>query len=467
MEEDCCHDTQDEDDAPPGWWGTTKDIEESRILKLAREYIDPNGELNGGCFLRWKKSGTFNTAYIVQFLGGNTASDRLVIRIPHYANQWQGPQKPDAYAMRSWVLTTKYIKRYTGLPIPEVLAYDITTDNIIGLPYVIMECLEGTPLCEEWWSLAGSGPLKEDAGVSYEPTLEAKRQKILVSIAKTMAKFQDIPSFAEAGMLRFTKDDEDALDPDIGGMYRAKAGIHDYDGSFEHETEWEHQYYDSYKKYRRLLQSWWEKNDSGFDNGALRRCFLGMLRVLRTIVELNPTATRRPTQAAAEEFVLCPPDFDWQNVMIDDDCNVTGLLDWDYCYTQPSYLGWVSPPLFLQRDWDACKPWSGAVGDTPADVARYRKDYAAYLKQASGNHPYTAHTNSAHLWRCLKEALEDDSGELLVPFMEKVFAEVLPGMASIAFQKYLCRLGDQEYTLWPNEWEYIEGQLRKLFGCES
>ncbi|KIM37911.1 hypothetical protein M413DRAFT_421199 [Hebeloma cylindrosporum] len=47
------------------------------------------------------------------------------------------------------------------------------------------------------------------------------------------------------------------------------------------------------------------------------------------------------------------PDFGFQNVLVDDDGTVTGLLDWDGNDTVPRQSGYARYPLWIMRDWDA------------------------------------------------------------------------------------------------------------------
>lgn len=43
-------------------------------------------------------------------------------------------------------------------------------------------------------------------------------------------------------------------------------------------------------------------------------------------------------------FVLCLPDFDSHNVLVDDQGAVTGLIDWDLAQTMPRVVGYARYP---------------------------------------------------------------------------------------------------------------------------
>ena len=51
------------------------------------------------------------------------------------------------------------------------------------------------------------------------------------------------------------------------------------------------------------------------------------------------TLQHLPFRAASDGFVLSPPDFDSQNILVDDQGNVTGIIDWDLVQTLPSCVG--------------------------------------------------------------------------------------------------------------------------------
>lgn len=75
------------------------------------------------------------------------------------------------------------------------------------------------------------------------------------------------------------------------------------------------------------------------------RVFLDM------IISALPSSTERPS-SNREAFVLSLPDFDSQNVMVDEQGNLTGLIDWDNVQTVPRFLGISSFPGWITREWD-------------------------------------------------------------------------------------------------------------------
>jgi hypothetical protein len=54
---------------------------------------------------------------------------------------------------------------------------------------------------------------------------------------------------------------------------------------------------------------------------------------------------------AAEDFTIWHPDLDLQNILTDENGNVTGIIDWDGAFLAPRCMGASSVPKFLNRDW--------------------------------------------------------------------------------------------------------------------
>lgn len=61
-------------------------------------------------------------------------------------------------------------------------------------------------------------------------------------------------------------------------------------------------------------------------------------KVLEAIVNCLPTLDSPPG------FVVCLPDFDSQNVLVDDQGTITGLIDWDLAQTMPRFVGYARYP---------------------------------------------------------------------------------------------------------------------------
>lgn len=99
----------------------------------------------------------------------------------------------------------KYIQKNSKLPIPEVLAYDASLLNEIKAPFTVISFLQGKSVSILW----------NDPDVE-KPVLEARRQKLLHSLADIMCTLSTT-TFPRAGTLWFP---EEHGPPVVGDSYR-------------------------------------------------------------------------------------------------------------------------------------------------------------------------------------------------------------------------------------------------------
>ncbi|QDS70739.1 hypothetical protein FKW77_003315 [Venturia effusa] len=485
----------DDDDSEDIVWGAVKNIEDSVLINLAQRYL---GTRHGdSCKVIEKKEGSYNRVHIMQF--GEERGFKCVIRVPACGRP--GIWRPeDAIVHRSQALTINYIKRHTQLPVPEVLAYDHTCDNALGHPFVIETFLEGRQIFEVW---------NED----YCSDLEEKRLRILRSLAMTMKDFDKF-SFNAAGTLYYEHDLDDK--PKIGPQY----AIHEL---VERWPRFTRSYNSTHQHFEELLDSWWDdvpKATSDSIRFTMRGAFKMMKLAIGCIphdsddsdddsddadisdseegLEAESAYTGEVEEAeddgkgqvesldelkferqerllekrkssgnvvaqdssVQETFVLAPPDFNWQNVLIDENCNITGLLDWDRVATVPRLLGFTKTPLWLNSDWLPGHQWSGKEGETDHDFERYRKAYASCMAEAMERTGDCIYTGKSHLFDSLRLALEDCqyTRHHVCGWLRVILPRSDP-------QGYLERIGNPEEGFEEGEADWMRERLGRLFEC--
>lgn len=435
----------DDDDAEDLVWGVVRKIEDAALLNLARTHLST--KYGNSCNVIERKEGSYNRVHIVQFSGEQ--GFKCVIRVPACGRSgiWQ-PE--DVVVHRSQALTINYIKRNTCLPLPEGLAYDSTCDNVFGQPFTLETFLEGRQIFEVW-------------NEEYNSDSEEKRLRILRALTMTMKEFAKL-SFDAAGTLYYEHDLDD--NPAVGPHY----AIHElvkrftrftpsYSNTHQHFEEMLNIWWDDvpnslsdsvrfsmrgvFKMMKLAIEcvphdvddhececedesdSDDDRSESGSgEEGDERKEEVreqarghkesknGHQEESSEIAESyeNPIPqacieTRDPP--APETFVLAPPDFNWQNILIDEHCNVTGLLDWDRVATVPRLLGFTKTPLWLNSDWLPDHRWSDKEGETDHDLERYRKSYASLMAEAMAGSGDCIYTGKPHLFDSLRLALED------------------------------------------------------------
>ncbi|KAF6782191.1 hypothetical protein CSOJ01_16020 [Colletotrichum sojae] len=298
-------------------FGPLLDISEAAIVRLATNIAISHNLLHpnrlGGKVVS-TPSGSYNLCHVVELAD----STKLVIRIP--ATGWGSHHTPEAAAaMESQAATLRLIRERTAVPVPEVYALDVTADNEIGAPYFCMSFIPGRRVSDIWFVADGDNTTLKR---------EEMRLRILKSLARVMAKLSPLV-FDKLGSITtnmsgvidigpvydWLENDDDSVEVGASG------------GPFDSET------------------AFWEENqtlDSGVNVWAK-----GKTKVMGAIMACY---MQRNTEREHPGFVLCPPDFNYQNIMMDEEDDITGLIDWDLAHTVPRVVGYVSYPSWISRD---------------------------------------------------------------------------------------------------------------------
>ena len=292
--------------------------------------------------------GSFNLAYVILFSDGV----KWIARIPGSGVSTFGPL--DAQKLLSDIGTTSLIRTATSIPIPKVFAWELDMNNPVGVPYHFELFLEGTTLSERW----------TDPSWSTEP----KRIKTLRNLARVISQLHKF-SFDKIGALRFHADGGFSHVGDMIKMDR------DLDKIFDGEEVWgtptATEPFDTTKSY--LLA---RLDDP--EVPEVQRWTKAELALLRLAIDSIP-----PSLDRNGNFALGHPDFNYQNIFVDDEGKITGIIDWDGVHTLPRALGFARYPSWITRDWDPVKYGygepDGREEDSPEQLINYRREYASAM----------------------------------------------------------------------------------------
>ncbi|KAH8662782.1 kinase-like domain-containing protein [Ilyonectria robusta] len=313
-------------------FGPLVDITAESLVLLASNIANQRLHVPGsGGKLVARIDGSYNIIHVVELEG-----IKLVIRVP--ATGWGSGMTPiAAHAMESQVATMRLIRNRTTIPVPEIYALDTTDNNEIGAPYICMSFIPGKTVSEVWSDHSGTVPREE------------LRLRILTSLSRTMAQFSCL-TFDQMGSIM---DDGSGATREDGRLQVAASGPFDSNSGFLEKSS---------------IPS---SNEDVWDTAETK--------VLEAIRDSLPALDSPPG------FVLCLPDFDSQNVLVDDEGSVTGLIDWDLAQTMPRFVGYARYPGWITRDWDPLMyGWSKMADseDTPETLERYRAYYNTELGKA-------------------------------------------------------------------------------------
>jgi len=292
--------------------------------------------------------GSFNLAFVILFSDGV----KWIARIPGSGVDSFGHL--EARKLLSDIQTSALIRSSTSIPIPEVFAWELSRENPVGVPYHMEGFIEGIPLSDRWTDLA-----------------EPERVKLLRDLAGLMSQLH-VLHFDKIGSLVFGVSGKFS---NVDEMVQMKSDIKAmFDGDEVWPTASTCGPFTSTKTY--LLAK------LNFEYSEMQEWRKAELSLLRLAVNSIPPAFDTP-----KNFSLGHPDFNYQNILVNDDGIITGLIDWDGIHTLPAALGFARYPSWITRDWDPAKYGYSESDcrdeDSPEQLVSYRREYAKAMEALS------------------------------------------------------------------------------------
>ncbi|KAH7010355.1 phosphotransferase enzyme family-domain-containing protein [Ilyonectria destructans] len=117
-------------------WETEPSVEAIRIVCLQKLEIHAPDD----CAVSFLAAGAFNKLYLVE--NENHSRQKYVMRVslpvdPHHKTSGE-------------VATLRWISRCTKVPVPEVIAFDDSSDNEIGFEWILMQLMPGSSAHSKW-----------------------------------------------------------------------------------------------------------------------------------------------------------------------------------------------------------------------------------------------------------------------------------------------------------------------------
>ena len=375
------------------------------------------------------KSGSYNLAYLITFPDGV----KWVARVPGHGfrGRWNDLDKSK---MESEYQTLQYLRSRTSIPVPEVLHYNATCD-FAGAPFALISCMEGTPLSDLW----------------MHDLSEEKRLQVLSQIASCMSQLH-VVSFKRLGMPEFEPSGK------LKGIGKCIALMgHEFD-------PWHHT--ESHGPHSTFLESLWDAFDEHEDMHVNQRADIPILRMAIKSMPHYLTEDRN--------FYLNFCDFNYQNILVDDQCHITGFIDWDDTQSEATAAGYARFPSWITRDWDPIMydydegaPLKGASANesSPGTLSRYRKHYASeFIKHAESFEDYDPRmTTLSHIVEAIRLAVTSTTNrsDIVSKLLEHAFDNKVPFRYAEYVRDYIegrrskkDKLIEKAFAkMWSAEWE--------------
>ncbi|MCJ1306293.1 hypothetical protein MMC08_009113 [Hypocenomyce scalaris] len=126
------------------WFPTWKTEPDTKLIEeVVRDHLNTCGFNSDAITVEYFAAGTHNKLYTINTTDAQTglpAECLFRVALPIYP--W--------YKVESDVATTEFVRHFTDIPVPLIYAYDSSTNNKLGLEWMLMEKITGTPLEEAW-----------------------------------------------------------------------------------------------------------------------------------------------------------------------------------------------------------------------------------------------------------------------------------------------------------------------------
>ncbi|GFG00835.1 aminoglycoside phosphotransferase [Aspergillus udagawae] len=298
-------------------------------------------------------SGSFNWAIFILFEDGV----RWVFRSPHPRKFM--PMEMGMKLLASEAATLRYLKAHSDIPVPEVYDYSASSDNDIGIPFILMSEAPGWPLSKVWRPAGSPQPVLD--GPSKARIFS---QLGAITWKLSQLRFNKIGSlFEENGSFEI----KECLSR--GHMLHERYSLEIPRGPFTSEAEFydslisaflEHaetlqlshhcfvapvpsrEEYDSSTEYKDAVDLWNDFVTVGgkTDSSVNRMDYIIAGDALRdTVRRLELPAVN------LETFPLCHADLSVNNIYVDENYNVTCIIDWAFASSIPESMLLAVPGL--------------------------------------------------------------------------------------------------------------------------
>jgi hypothetical protein len=456
-------------------WKKIRGISDDSLRRFLLDCFDDTRSFGlNYCIVLRRSEGTYNLA-VVMAIARKGKLVQYVVRIPAHgtAELWTDA---DRYMLEHQVQLMKQIDLNCILvPVPRVFSYSADLDNPLGVPYILMEKLEGQSATTIWFDdpdddcEVGSDDDFEDWQVSDCPSAQThhKRVNFLNSLADVMVnlnhlKFDKIglPIIPTPYRIVLSPPPPEASGATVGHTYHwpSSSDIHKVVElrPFQSTQDYLKAGLDKKFNYENL------RTHPKFASSSNLQLDLGVRKLLDIVIS---TSAFNPNKEP-EDFVIRHTDLDLQNILVNEDGKVTGIIDWDGAIAAPRCIGPTAVPMFLQDDW-----YPDDEGDDGQVIERspymswnteyYRNIYSAATTNAEATYyddslDSATFTSKSPIYQAAFDAIYE--GGNAYDFTDRILREI-PGFRADPYT-FKIKLGKG----WPAAEEMLRREIPKI--CE-
>ena len=305
----------------------------ANVESLARKHLKL--EQNAGCQVTFYAQGGFNKLYKIE-----TEAGCFLVHVTLPVDPFN--------KTNSEVATITFVHLHTDIPVPQIIAFDDCSENELGFEYILMEMLPGETSRTRWRKLSGDAKRKLVKQVAnYQAQLSCHRVNYIANW------------FARPGALSISKQSprstiaadtkQTPKEPPRDLIYLGKVvsmiffwGDHITQdvprGPFEKSGDWIR------ARLELVLTDQETIKKTSDDEDDIEEAE-DAIEVVERLLELIPMVFSS-SPGTSELFVLFHDDLSMQNILVDGDGEITGIIDWECVSTVPLWR--ASEPEFLR-----------------------------------------------------------------------------------------------------------------------
>ncbi|KKZ68114.1 hypothetical protein EMCG_06224 [[Emmonsia] crescens] len=271
------------------------------------------------------KKGGFNVCFPVEFTEDsndeNTPGERWMVRIPIMPRLAFPEEK-----LRSEIATMKFVAEKTTIPTPCLHGYSLKHDNILGLPFILLDYVEGKSLFNVEVHKLPASDMRQLFGRLGEIYLQLFQHKFNRIGALTLDEKDENWIFDHNRPLSVLMNDQ------------TLAGIEPCRLIKPNQTFYSTIDY-AYTLHQSLLDDFYHGRDSIAHNEDARSYIYSLHKSRQFLMKwVKPEYNHGP-------FVLMHGDLRSANILVDNDLNIVSVLDWEWSHTIPVQM--FVPPSWL------------------------------------------------------------------------------------------------------------------------
>ncbi|KAF4983950.1 hypothetical protein FZEAL_742 [Fusarium zealandicum] len=328
-------------------WKTEPRLEAIKVVCLRTLKLESEKD----CTVEFYTAGAFNKLYLVEV---PLTQQKLLMRVSL-------PVDPHNKTMGE-VATLQWIRQFTSIPVPHIIAFDASSDNEIGFEWILMPLMPGTSAYSLWrrMSMTAKEALVKQVACFQEQILKAAGERSHLRGIGTLVRTSTGGGNVEASC---------SLAPGQLVSRHFFEGCHfNYAiprGPFDSSREWLESFIQI------IVQEQLEALETPEDDED-REDIEYHLGVAKRLLKLVRT-TFPPSKDLPERTVPWHDDLSLMNILVDEKGAITAVLDWEFVSAMPYWYA-TGMPQFLTGRERVGEPVRDDYGnETPEEAEEIRK----------------------------------------------------------------------------------------------